>query len=470
MDEVQAVGGSINMLLILAPVLIATGMVIWLLLSKWLRVTVRPNEVHIVQSAKGRITYGGSGRSDGNGGSRPITNVYWAWPNWVPFIGVEVAVRPLAVFDIDLPNYEAYDKDKVPFMVDVNAFFRIVDPDMASERVDNMDELENQLLIILKGAIRKVLAMHDVETIMVDRATFGKLFTQETEPNLAEWGVGNAKSIELMDVRDAKGSETISNIMAKRESGIEKESRIEVAGNKRDASMKEIEAQREVDIAEQQAEQKVGERRAEKEKMIGVANEQAQQEVKAQAKITAEKDMAVKEVQDVRASEIAKQVRIVQAQQQKEVDIVEAEGEKQQTVLVAEGVLTQQELSGKGILAVGAAEAEAKKLKELAVVDPQLTLAKGIGENSQYQDYMVRIRVVEKDEIVGTEQAKALTAAQIKIIANTGDPVSGVTNVMDLFSPKGGTALTGMVEAFAQSDTGKKLISTVTGDDKNPRA
>jgi flotillin len=454
MNEVEAIGASLNLWAIFVPVIIIGIPVVWLMLSKWLRVTVRPNEVHIVQSAKRRTTYGGADS---------VNNVYWAYPEWIPFIGVEVAERPLAVFDIELPNYEAYDKDKVPFMVDVNAFFRIINPDMASERVESMPELEKQLLIILKGAIRKVLAMHDVEKIMVDRATFGELFTKETTPNLAEWGIGNAKSIELMDVRDAPKSETISNIMAKRESGIEKESRVEVAGNKRDASKAEIEAQRVVDVAEQEAEQKVGERTAEKDQQVGVANETAKQAIKEQAKLTATKDMAVKEVNDVRSSEIAKKVRVVQAEETKQVDIVEAEGQKQQTVLVAEGTLTQQELAGKGILAVGTAEAEAKKLGELATVNPQLTLAEGIGANEQYQDYMVRIREVEKNEAVGVEQAKALKEADLKVIANTGEVTSGVTNIMDIFSPKGGTALAGMAEAFAQSETGKDLIGKVVG-------
>lgn len=449
MNEVEAItGGSAMWPWVLVGALVALA-VIGVVASMMLRTAVRPNEVHIVQSRSKRQSYG---RNSEHG------NAYWAIPEWVPIYGVQIVKLPLAVFDLDLPSYDAYDVGKVPFVVDIKAFFRIKDSNLAAERVENMPELEKQLLAILQGAVRKVLAFHDVEDIMMERSKFGALFTEETKGNLAEWGVENVKDIELMDVRDARDSETISNIMAKKESFIEKESRVEVAANKRDASMKEIEAQREVDVAEQQAEQKVGERTAEKDKIVGIANEVAQQEIKEQAKLTTMKEMAVKEVNDVRTSEIAKKVRVVQAEEKKQVDIVEAEGEKQQTVLVAEGVLTQQELNGKGILAVGKAEAEAKKLSELAVVDPQITLADSIGENEKYQDYMVRIREVEKSEAVGVEQAQALKAADLKVIVNDGSVSGGVDNVMDIFSPKGGTALAGMAEAFVQSETGKGLV------------
>jgi flotillin len=378
-------------------------------------------------------------------------------------LGVEVIELPLSVFDLDLPNYEAYDQDKVPFMVDVKAFFRIMDSRIASERVENMHELNEQLLAIVQGTIRKVLAMHDVEKIMVDRATFGELFTEETTESLAAWGVENVKNIELMDVRDAKGSETISNIMAKRESFIEKESRIEVAENRKAAAQKEIEAQREVDISEQEAEQKVGERTAEKTKMVGIAEEMAQQEIKEQARVTAEKDMAVKKVNDVRTAEINREVRVVQADEAKQVDIVESEGKKQEAIIVAEGMKESEFLRAMGIEKVGNAEAEAIKAKGLAEVAPDIRLAEEIGENEGYQEYLVKIRVQDKEQAVGEEAARALQTGDLKIIANAGDVNGGMNSLLDIFSSKGGTNLGAALEGLAQTEVGGALLNKVTG-------
>ena len=65
----------------------------------------------------------------------------------------------------------------------------------------------------------------------------------------------------------------------------------------------------------------------------------------------------------------------------------------------------------------------------------------------------------EKDEVVGTEQAKALQDAGIKVIANTGNVSSGVDSVMDLFSASGGTEIAAMAEALSQTDAGAALLS-----------
>ena len=427
-----------------------TVTVIGLLIAKTLRRVVEPNEVHIVQSRSGSQAYGKVPNATGN--------AYYAWPSWWPVVGVQTVVLPLSVFDMDLSDYEAYDIGKVPFVVDVVAFFRIAQPTVAAERVLDLNELQCQLKSILQGAVRTILAKHEVEEIMMERSTFGKLFTEETKDQLLAWGVENVKNIELMDIRDGAESRTISNIMAKKESLIDMQSRTEVAENSRLAQVAEIEAQRDVDVQSQVAEQKVGERTAEKDKIVGIANEQAKQEVKEQARTTAVKEMAIQEVKEVRAAEIEKGVQVVNADLEKETVIIKAEGNKTEKVIIAEGELTKEQLNGKGILAVGEANAEAKRLLEMSTVDPQIALATEIGENQGYQTYLIDLRGVEKDETVGVEQAKALQEAGIKIISNTGEVSNGLSDVMDIFSTKGGTALGGAVEALANTEQGAAIL------------
>ena len=409
-----------------------------LLVAILYRRVVSTNMVHIVQSNKKTTPYG-----TGLGGG----NVYYRWPSWVPHFGVTVIELPVSNFDLVLDSYEAYDADRVPFMVDVTAFFRIADTALAAQRVANVRELEEQLLQIVQGAVRKVLASDKIDSIMLERSKFGFAFTDEVYDQLKQWGVEPVKSMELMDIRDGQGSKVISNIMAKKTSQIEMESRREVAENMRAAESAEITAQRDVDIQRQQAEQAVGERTAEKDKAVGIANQLSRQEVLTQEKETRERDMAVKRVEEIRLAEIERDRQVVAAEQ-----------DKQTTVIVAEGHLEAERKRAQGIQAVGEANAAAEKAMQLAPVQAQIELAKEIGENVGYQQYLMTIEGIKGYIVVGGEQAKALQGADVKVIANAGQAGEGVTQVMDLFTSKGGTHLAAAVEAFAQAPLGKAIL------------
>ncbi len=421
------------------------------------RRVVPTNEVHIVQSAKKTISFG----KDTNNG-----NTYYQWPSWLPFIGITVSKFPTSVFDLDLEAYEAYDSGRLPFVVDVKAFFRVEDSNVAAQRVANLNELLSQLQAIVQGAVRVVLASNDIETILQGRATFGEQFTKEVADQLKHWGVSAVKNIELMDIRDSKGSLVIHNIMEKKKSHIEMESRVEVAKNKQLAQTAEIEAKREVDLRDQAAKQAVGLRTIESEREVKLSEQAALQTLKEQERTTKEKEMKVLEVQEVRKAEILKQVQVTKAQQDKESAVINAQANKDTTVLVAEGKLEAQRKEAEATAVLGQAKADAEKAMQLAPVEAQIVLAREIGGNKEYQEYLVTVKKLEVSQAVGVEQAKALVAADVKIIANTGSPVDGVNNVMDLFTSKGGTAIGSMLEALSQTEKGENLLSTITGKNK----
>jgi flotillin len=417
----------------------------------WRRV-VPTNMVHIVQSSKKTVSYG-RGRDAGN--------TYYAVPSFIPIFGVTVTQFPESIFDISLRDYEAYDTGRLPFVVDIKAFFRIADSQIAAQRVANFGELQGQLMGVLQGAVRGILGNDRLENIMQDRSTLGEKFTKEVNDQLQEWGVTTAKMIEFMDIRDTAGSQVIQNMMAKEKSRIEKESRVTVADNIREAEMKEIEAQREIALTRTQAEQQVGIRQAEADKQVGIAKEKSNQEVQTEAKITTERLMEVKKVEEVKAAEIAKDVAVVKAEQDKQVQVVNADAEKESTVRIAEGQLSATLKNAEGIQAEGAAKAEAEKAMLLAPVNAQLTLAKEIGDNEGYQTYLISVRNIEATESVGKEMAGAIKAADVKIIANSGDVQSGIGNLADIFTPKGGTSIGGMLEGLVQTDQGKALVNGV---------
>jgi len=446
--------GSIAAILVAVSILLAF---VW-------RVVVPTNQVHIVQSSKKTVSYG-RGREAGN--------TYYSFPAFLPIIGVTVSQFPESVFDINLKDYEAYDQGRLPFVVDVRAFFRISDSQVAAQRVANFQELQGQLIGVLQGAIRRILATNHLENILEARGTLGQQFTDEVDANLKEWGVSTVKIIEIMDIRDGVNSKVIHNIMAKEQSRIEMESRTVVASNFREAEMKEIEAKREVDLSKTQAAQTVATRQAEAEKEVGIAKEQSTQEVLTQAKTTTERQQEVNRVNQVRQAEIErdvaavkaeqdKTVQVVNAQATKETQVIAADAEKESKTRIAEGDLAATLKEADGIQAIGTAKADAESKILLAPVNAQLTLAKEIGTNDSYQTYLISIRQVEAGEAVGKEMAAALKAADLKVIANSGTISNGVASLGDIISPAGGTSIAGMLEALSQTSAGKAVLDKLT--------
>lgn len=435
------------------------------------RRVVATNEVHIVQTA-GKTTSYGKDTTNGNS--------YYEFPSWIPIVGVTKIVLPVSVFSIKIDGYEAYDVGRLPFMVDITAFFRVKDSNLAAQRVTSLTDMNAQLTDIIQGSIRSILASKQLEDILQQRSEFGLEFTTAVKEQLQNWGIEPVKNIELMDIRDSRDSKVIFNIMEKKKSEIEKESRMTVAENKKAAEIAEISARQATDIKKQEAEKAVGLKTVENEREVAISRQQANQQVAEQEKVTKEKEMEVVRVTDVKQAEILKQVEIVKAEQeqkkieidaearknakikdaeaQKENQILTAQGEKEKTFLEAAALLEMKDKESQGIQKIGSAEAEALRLKELAPINAQIELAKEIGENQGYQTYLISIKQIEANQIVGIEQAKALASADLKVIANEGNIASGVNKISEVLSSKGGTNIASMLEGLAQSEQGKALI------------
>lgn len=431
---------SIATIITFAVMLFGTSLFLALLFRR----VVPTNKVHIVQHRKKTMSYG---KDEENG------NVYYEWPSFLPIIGVTKIVLPVSVFSIELRNYAAYDIGRVPFVLDIQAFFHIKDSSVAAARISSFEELQEQLIGVLQGASRAMLASSDIEEILQGRAAFGEAFTKEVDGQLENWGVEPVKNIELMDIKDATDSTVIANIMEKKKSLIEMQSRIEVAKNAKDAEIAEAEATRDAELKRVEATQAVETRLAEQQRAIGVAKEQAKQDVQEQARLTKEKEMAVVQVNHIRLAEIAKQQ-----------GIIKAEEEKQKTVLAAEAHLEAEKRGAEAVYAIGQAKAESEKLLQLAPVEAQIVLAKEIGENDGYQKYLITVRQIEASQAVGLAQAGALEKADVKVIANTGgqDAGAGLNSLGELFTPKGGLNLGAALEALASTEAGKSIIGRLS--------
>jgi flotillin len=443
--------------------------------------------VHIVQRGSQTVSYG----------TKKSSNVYYEWPGWLPKLGVTVRVLPVSNFDIELKRYEAYDKDRVPFVVDVKAFFHISDTNVAAEKVESFEELKGQLENVVQGAVRSILAKSKLEEIMEERSVFGKQFTEAVNVDLKNWGVEAIKSIELMDVRDADGSQVIHQIMAKRMSAIDMESRTEVAKNQKMAKQAELEAKKEIDVtaaqtekiageAQAQSQQAIGIAKAESMKKTGIAEQESISDIAKAERSTAEQQMEVVKINQIKQAEIDRERAIIAAEQEKQKMEIQAQADKFRVETEAAAILEAKRKEAEAVKTVGTAEAEvimakgvseaeSRKAMELAGVTAQTTLAKEIGENKPYQEYLIKIKEVEVSQVIGVAQyesiAKALAAADLKLLVNSGDVHSGIGKLTDLFTSKGASQLNGLIEGLKQTDEGKNLISmlnSITGGKTEP--
>lgn len=294
-----------------------------------LRRIVPTNVVHIVQQGNKTISYGVGKQS----------NVYYEFPKWMPFYGVEVRELPVSNFGVDLPKYSAYDKDRVPFEVDVKAFFHIADTNKAAEKVASYQDLLGQLNNVVQGAVRSILAKSKLEQIMEERSMFGQQFTDAVKEDLKSWGVEPIKSIELMDVRDTPGSNVIHQIMAKRISAIDMESRTEVAKNTKAAEQAELEARKEVALtaatterisgeAQAASAEAIGIARAKSSKNKGIAEQESYSQIAQAKRATAEQEMEVIKVNEIKQAEIDREKAIIFAEQEKRQIQIDAEDRK----------------------------------------------------------------------------------------------------------------------------------------------
>lgn len=465
-----------NVYVIALIVVAASVAVLGVLLSIAYRKVVPTNMTHIVQGRKHPIIYGKD---------QAAGNVYYAWPTWVPRFGIAVTVLPESNFQVTLKDYEAYDLTRLGFKVDVTAFFRISDPQKASQRVPSIEALKLDLAAVLQGSVRSVLASNSLESIMQSRSDLAQQFTTAVTEQISEWGVCTVKAIEFMDIRDTDNSVIIANIMAKAKSRIDMESRVSVAENRRVALGAEIDADRTVAVQKQDAEQQVGLRTAEKEQLVGIANQESEQNVLVSSKVTAERRMDVKTIELVRQAEIERDVALVRVEQERKVavvnaealkqtqvvnaegvkdaQIVRAEGDKQATIAKADGDLQASLKDAQGIKARGEATASAETAMLMAPVDAQIKLSTEIGNNVGYQQYLVTTAQINAGRDVGIEMAKALQTADLKVIANSGDVQTGVASLGDILSTNGGMKLTGMLSALGQTEEGKALLAAVGG-------
>lgn len=441
--------------------------ILFLIAVAW-RVVVPANEAHLVQRSKSSTPYG-SGYEKGNS--------YWSFPSWLPIIGTNVSKLPLSIFQIELDGYEAYDQEKVPFAVDVISFFKVENPIEVAKRASNSEVLNEQLHNVLRGSVRKILASKDINTIMETRSELNQTFVDEVAKQVAAWGV-SVVSIEFTDIHDAPQTQVVTNIMNKKKSRIEKESRIEVAENMQLAKIREIEAQQLTEVRAVEAAQFVEMRNVERKRQVGVADQQASQKVKEEEQKTKEKEVAVSRTSIVGQAEYEREKKVIEAAALAASKIEQSKGDAESMKLSAEGYknaqLLQAEGDSKKVEQVGSAEADIIKKKAVADAEGKLKLAEAL---AKIQKEGLQAQLGEKAIIayqaIGVAVAEAYKNAEIKAVLTNG---GGIESLGDLLSSGGGAKLGSFIEALKKVSGGENVLealgmaSLVPSSDKKSEA
>jgi flotillin len=270
-----------------------------------------------------------------------------------------------------------------------------------------------------------------------------------------------------------------------------------VQKNQKMAKQAELEAKKEIDVtaaqtekiageAQAQSQQAIGIAKAESMKKTGIAEQESISDIAKAERSTAEQQMEVVKINQIKQAEIDRERAIIAAEQEKQKMEIQAQADKFRVETEAAAILEAKRKEAEAVKTVGTAEAEvimakgvseaeSRKAMELAGVTAQTTLAKEIGENKPYQEYLIKIKEVEVSQVIGVAQyesiAKALAAADLKLLVNSGDVHSGIGKLTDLFTSKGASQLNGLIEGLKQTDEGKNLISmlnSITGGKTEP--
>ena len=445
-------------------VIIVIFTIIVLYVITQLRKVVPTNEAHVVQKGSSSIAFG-KGFKWGN--------VYLNWAPWVPVVWISVQKLPLSIFDLQLNDYKAYDSGKVPFQVDITAFFIISEPETAAQKVESISELRNQLNETLKWVVRKVLASKDIVDIMESRSEIKDEFYNQVFGAVKSWGI-KLQNVEFMDIRDADGSQVVTNIMMKKRSQIEAESQIEVAENQKNAIIEKenkdaearsaaaaaksradiisSDAQREAELKVIENEKLTQNKEIEKERVLAVQKEEAKQKLYEAEKLTKEKELEVKKVEEEKNAEIAKSIELIKADEQKQKIIIDAQADKEKVELAATADKIKVELDAeaqkKKIESIGIARAKELDYIGTAEAKNKTQMAEALNTFTQESiDFMKKELDVKLSEVVDLEKAKALWKADIKVISTWKNWWEWVKSFMDLFSANGGSNIGAMVEA-----------------------
>jgi len=388
-----------NTMFIIGAIVGLAVILVWWLLSMY-RV-VPPSEAHMIVRAGQRAV-----RSTDKGISVDGKGSYFKFPLWIPNLGTHVRIVPLTTMEI-LIDQEAVEKGQARYLLISSTKFRVTNVNTAAERFTSFEELKKQLEEIIKAGVRTVAVKYDIIDARAKKKEIAEAINIEIKDDFEAYGV-QLVNFQLVDFKDTKDSQAVSNISLIKEKELEANRRQQNADREKASKIKEASSDEEAKKREIERDQKVGEYQQQKMKAIAEKEKEAQ-----------EAAFEVIKVQTVNQAKIEKEKALVLANQQKEVESIN----KEKKQLIGEGTKLQQEQEAIGAAAKykedGLAQAAAKEALQAAL--------------NKFEDKAIRALVAEQLvtawKEVGVAGAKALEKADVRIMSG-GDQTAFDTSKM----------------------------------------
>ncbi|GAF95924.1 unnamed protein product, partial [marine sediment metagenome] len=279
-------------LLILIGIIIAVLiLLLYVAIMAATRRVVPQNKVDVVVDADGQKMFS----SDINYNPQGET-IYHEFPQWVPLWGKTVTRVPLGILKVPIDNLTLYDKHRARFDCDLAVYTVVNDPIKASIRMPpTIPEMKQQIQNILQASSRGASTQKSLKDIMTDRSELVTTLTNEVSNIVTNWGL-HLNNVELLDFHDTVGTSNVTNLALREEARIEKETRIEVAKNEKDAVIVEARSQEE-------AEKRI----IMMEKNVNIADQEKEKAVYEKEKKAKEVELQVEKVQMVKHEENIKE-------------------------------------------------------------------------------------------------------------------------------------------------------------------
>ncbi|MDJ0938137.1 MAG: SPFH domain-containing protein [Woeseiaceae bacterium] len=331
-----------------------------------------------------------------------------------------LTLEPLTI-DIELQS--ALSKKNI--RVNVPSTFTIgvsTDPDImnnAAERLLGLDEhqINNQAKDIILGQMRLVIATLSIEEINQDREKFLDLVNKNVNFELNKIGL-EMINVNIRDITDESGY--IEALGQKAAAEAINKAKIEVADAEREGAIGEAGAfrERDVSVAQQNAQAATGTKAAERDQRVQVAKLEAEG-VAGEATAAKEKEIAVAQqtalaVEGKKKAETHKRVQVAAL----EANAIEGENESKAKIADYEATLEQRRAEAKRLGEVAMAEASrdvllAEKEQEIARLE-KIEVAQQIVEQQKIQidadaeaERIRRIAAGEADAILAKYTAEA---------------------------------------------------------------
>ena len=469
---------------IIAVVVIVVGILGGLAFYARRYVRVPPNMAMVVF---GRRSAGEVGYSIVRGGGKFIVPIFEDYA----FLPLNIRTLEIVVTDIVTDVMKSGAKVNIKAVAQVNIASDEPSLETAAQLLLHKtdDEINMIATKTLEGHVRGICATMTIEAINSDRDELARSIQSLADKDLKSMGMAIV-SFVIKEVEDDKGYlEALGRGIT---SEVKRDARIREANANRDATIREAEAAREAEKANAEAEARVAEfhrdrdlirqraeslvevERANKEISFDLQNSKRQQElIRERIQIEIEqkkKQIELQENEIARKTKEQESVQVVPARAEASAKVASAEGDKGKTITLAEGERERLRIEAEGERDKRrmVAEGEAEKITREGTAEANIIKLKGLAEGEAIKAKgLAEAEAMEKKAEAWRKYGSAAVTQMIveqlpEIVKQATLPLMGVEKVIVLGSEGPAGLVNKTVDIAAQMPA---LVKSLTGMD-----